>query len=113
MGRLHTCEFLIKALKRERQPFVIDADLVQNGGVEIAHVNRVLGDVVTEVIGLAVAEAAFDTAAGHPGGEAARVVVAPEVLWAAGGLAIGGSTELAGEDNQCIVQEAALLQIPQ
>lgn len=45
---------------------VIDAELVEDGGVEVADVDRVFGDVVAKVIGLTVNLAAFDTAASHP-----------------------------------------------
>ena len=56
--------------------FVIEPELVEDGGVDVVDVGFVDGGVVADFIGLAVADAAFDSATGHPGGEAMRVVIA-------------------------------------
>ena len=45
---------------------MIDAQCMQDGGIEIVNVNRVLRDVVAIVVRLAIGRAAFDPAAGHP-----------------------------------------------
>ena len=42
------------ALEFEGQPLVVDAQAVQNGGLQIVDVDRVGDDVVAEVVGLAV-----------------------------------------------------------
>ena len=54
---------------------VIEAELVEDGGVDVVDVGFVDGGVVADFVGFAVAHAAFDAASGHPGGEAMRVVV--------------------------------------
>ena len=46
-GKLH-----IQALHLHGEPAVIDAEQVQNRRVQIAHVHRVLDDVVAEIVGL-------------------------------------------------------------
>jgi hypothetical protein len=71
---------LVKALVLERESLVIEAELVKGGCVEVADVYWVFYDVVGEVVGFAEDRAAFEAAAGHPHGEAARVVVAAVVL---------------------------------
>ena len=45
---------LVEALELEREPRVVDAQAVQDRGVQVVDVDRVLGDVVAEVVGLAV-----------------------------------------------------------
>ena len=40
------------------QPLVVDAEQVQDGGVQVVDVDRVRGDVVAEVVGRAVGDAA-------------------------------------------------------
>ena len=44
----------LSALVLERQAFVINSHQVQDGGVQVVDVDRVLGDVVAERIGLSV-----------------------------------------------------------
>jgi hypothetical protein len=45
---------MIPSLIAEREPPVVDAQQVQHGGVQVMYVDRVLGDVVAEVVGFAV-----------------------------------------------------------
>ena len=54
----------------------IEADQMEDGGLEVTNANRVLGDVVTDVVGLAIG-AWFDAGAGHPHGEGMGMVVTP------------------------------------
>ena len=49
--------------------FVVEAEEVQDGGVEVVDVDLIDGGLVADLVGFAVADAAFDAAAGHPGGE--------------------------------------------
>ena len=46
--------------------FMVDAEEVEDGGIEIVDVDRVLGDVVAPIVGLTVCDAAFYSTAGHP-----------------------------------------------
>jgi hypothetical protein len=43
----------VSSLKPVRQPLVIDPQAMQDGGVEVMHVDRVARDVVAEIIGFA------------------------------------------------------------
>src|SRR5579883_2990127 len=69
--RLDAGQALIESLELEREAFVVDAQAVQNGGVQVVHVDRLVDHVVAEVVGLAVDLPSFDSAAGHPHGKAA------------------------------------------
>src|SRR5437868_3997922 len=72
----HARELLVESLELHREALVVEAQQIENGCVEISDVQRVLHDVVAEVIRLSVDRAAFRATAGHPHGEAARVVIA-------------------------------------
>src|SRR5687768_14849441 len=79
--------------------------------VQVVDVNGIGGDVVTEVVGLAVDDAALDAAAGHPDGEAAAVVIAAVVFLASRALSVNGSAKLAAPDDQRLVKQAALFEV--
>ena len=72
---------------------------------------RVLDDVVAEVVGLAIDRTALGAAAGHPHGETARVVVATVVLLGETALAVDRATELAAPDDEGVLEHAALLEV--
>src|SRR5687767_1568663 len=69
----HVGEAEVAALESERELLVIDAEAMQERGVKIVNVDRVLDNVVTEVVRLAERNAAFDTAARHPDAETTRM----------------------------------------
>lgn len=56
---------------------MLDAHLMQQGGVEVVLGDDVLNGAVSEVVGGAVDVAGLEPAAGHPDAEALGVVVAP------------------------------------
>ena len=87
---------------------MVEAQQVQDGGVQIVDVDLVLDGRVAEVVGRAVRLAALDAAAGHPGGEPARAVVAPLAV-----LAGRRAAELAGPDNQSLVEQPPALEVQQ
>src|SRR5688572_4415363 len=78
--RLDAGQALVEAEVAHRESLVVEAEYLEHGRVEVADVDGVLDDVVAEVVRLAVDGAALEAAAGHPHGEAARVVVAAVVL---------------------------------
>ena len=61
----------------------------------------VVDGLVRPFVGRAVGDAALDAAAGEPGGEGERVVVA-----ALGALAAGHAAELGGPDDDRVVEQA-------
>src|SRR5262249_15236345 len=64
-----------------------------------------------EVVRLAIDDARLDAAAGHPDGEAARVMIAAVVVARQLALAVDRPAELAAPDHQRIVEQAALFQV--
>src|SRR5690606_37343696 len=69
----------VAALVTVGELLVVDAEAVEDGGVEIVHVDGVFEDVVAEVVGEAVVESRLDASARHPDGEASRMMVAAVV----------------------------------
>jgi hypothetical protein len=67
----------VGAVVADREPFVVDAEQVKHGRVQVVDAGRVgaVGGFEAEVVAGAVADPAFDAAAGQLGREAARVVV--------------------------------------
>ena len=101
--------------------FVIDAEKMEDGGVEVVHVHgagrplvlgrlgpqRVaicIGDIVAIIISAPVGDTRLDPTSGHPSGETARVMIASIVLFGQLALAVGGSTELAPPDDQRVLE---------
>ena len=72
----HVCEPVRPALEFEGQALVVDAEQVQERGVEVVDVDRVFDDRVAEVVGAAEGDAALDAAAGQPDAEGVLVMVA-------------------------------------
>ena len=125
---MHVSQTEVSSLITIRQSFVVDAEQVQNGRVEIVNVHRAgcplffarlrsqrvavfVGDIVTVRVGLSVRDTGFNTAASHPCGEAARVMIAAVVLLREISLTIHGAAKLSAPDDQCVIQHASLLQV--
>ena len=87
---------------------MVDAELLEQRGLQVAHMHRVFHDVVRELVGLAVDRAALDAAAGEPEAEAARMVIAAIILGRELALRVDGAPEL---PPQMTVSSAALFQI--
>ena len=105
---LHVGQAEVAAGVAVGQPRVVQAQQVEDRGVEVVDVDAVLGDVDAVLVGRAVDDPAFDAAAGQPGRE--RLVV---VLAAVGPalLVVRGAAELGGPDDQRLVEHPARLQV--
>src|SRR5438128_1845304 len=73
---VHIRQPIEPALELVCQLLVIHAHLVQDRRLQIVNVDRVLHNVVAEVVRRAVRDTRLDPAASHPAGEAARVMIA-------------------------------------
>ena len=88
--------------------FVVEAQQVQDRGVQVVDVDLVFDGGEAEFVGGAVDVAALDAAAGQPHGEAVVVVVAAVE---ARQLGDRRAAELAAPDHQRAVEQAALLEV--
>src|SRR5262245_61321074 len=62
------------------QLLVIEPQRVQQGGMQVVHVDLVHHSMMAKLIGLAVREAGFEAAAGEPDAEAGGVVIAARAV---------------------------------
>ena len=74
---------------------VIEAERVQDGGVNVVHVGSACRCAQPDLVRCADHLAALDAAAGHPDGEAPRVVIAALAL-----LVEGRASELSAPDDE-------------
>src|SRR5262245_21154964 len=65
-SRFDAGEFLLQSLKRVIKFVVIETQEIEHGRVQIAHLDRILYDFVSQFIGLAEGHSGFHTAASHP-----------------------------------------------
>ena len=86
-----------------REPFVVEAEQVQDRRVEVVDVDDLFDGLVAELVGGAEAEPALHAGAGEPGGKPLGVVVA--ALRAL--LKRGHAAELGGPDDQRVLEESA------
>ena len=63
----------VAALIVEGEVLMVHPRQVEQGRVQVADADRVLGDVVAEFVGFALAEARLHAAAGHPHAEVYRI----------------------------------------
>ena len=105
----------VTCLEAVGQLFVIEAEEMQNGGVQIVDMDGIFIDTPADLVGLPVVEPWFDATAGHPHGEGIRVMIATHILsgLSATVLTHRRATELAAPDHQRLVEQAVLLQVLQ
>ena len=101
----HIGEAEIAATVAIREPFVVEAEEVQHGGVEVVDVDLAIDALGAVVIAFAVTVAGLHATAGHPNREGA-VVMVPTVT-----LGRRGAAELGAKDDECVIEKAALPQI--
>lgn len=77
---VHIGEAEIAAFVFEDEFFVLDAEEVEGGGVEVVDVEGIVGGGEAEGIGFAVGDATFNSSAGEEHGAGLGVVIAAAAL---------------------------------
>jgi hypothetical protein len=90
---------------------VIEAEQVQEGGMEVVDVDRFFDGAVAELIGGAISHAAFDSAAGEPDGKAPVIVISTAAGFAVDHLNAGGATKFTTAQHDRFVEKSALFEI--
>ncbi len=97
--------------------FMIKPEQVEDGCVQVVHVNLLLDGLEAQLVGGPVDVAALDSAPGHPHREPVMVVVAtvhlPLVRAGSRQLDCRRAAELAPPDDQGIIEHAALFEVGQ
>jgi hypothetical protein len=83
--------------------FVVEAEQMKRGGVQVVAVGGIFGGFETEIIRGAVSGSTCDPTASHPGGEGSGIVIAAF----AGALSGGLAAKLGGADHERALQQAA------
>ena len=105
-------ESVVAALEAECELFVVKAEQVQDGGLEIVGCDFVFDNSETQFIRLSVIAASADATTCHPHREAIWVVVASQHGAASSAtFAEGRSAEFAAADDQRVFEESALFEI--
>ena len=96
---LNTGQPLVESLVKERQPFVVEAQQVEDRGVEIRDVQASFDRLEPGLIGRPDPLAAFDAPTGQPHGEPVGMMIAA--------TALPGRcpSELASPNDKCLVQQ--------
>src|SRR3954454_3178691 len=105
---MHIGQPALYAVVVERQPRVIEPEQVQDGGMEIVHRDGLLGRLVTDVIGSAVANPLLQPGPRQPAGEAKVVMIAAA---RADPFRERCPAELRRPEDERVVEHAALLEI--
>ena len=108
---MHVGQAKVAALKAIGQAGVFEAQLVQDGCIEVVYVDWITDHVVAEVVGLTVDDAWFNAAARHPHCEATAVMVAAVVRRFEFPLTVSRPAELAAPDDERFIKQSSLPQI--
>ena len=86
---------------------------MQNRGMQVMNIHRILDSDSPQFICCPVDETAFDSTTGHPDSKAAGIVVASDRFFAGNVIVVGGrrTSELPCPDHQCIPQQVTLSEI--
>ncbi len=105
-------EAVVAALEAVGELLVVEAEEVEDGGLEVVDVDGVLGRTESEFVAFAVHLAALHATAGQEHRIAVGEVVAAEDL-ATGGAALaeGGTAEFAAPDHEGVLEESTLPEV--
>ena len=97
-----------EAVVEDAEAFVVEAEQVEHCGVEVVERVDIFDGLESEFISGAMADAGLDTGSGQYGGETTGVVVAALGPF----LEHRHAAEFSAPENQGILQQAALLKVP-
>lgn len=84
---VHVSQAITPALEKPGQPFMVDAELVEDRCVQIVHRHFIANGPVAEFIGLSEIQPGLETATGDQLGKAVRMMVAFVICFHLAGLA--------------------------
>ncbi len=98
----------IAALESPCELFVVKAELLQQGGVQVVDVNGIFYDAEAEFIGGAMDKAGFDASSCGPHSECIHMVIPSDGV---PDFSHRGAPELAAPDHDGIIQQSSLFEI--
>ena len=100
---VHIREPEVTALILVGETFVVYAEQVHHGGVEVMDMHAICLDVVAVVVRNSVRVSRVHPSPGHPNRKAARMVVTAEIRFGHLALAVIGPTEFASPNDERVV----------
>lgn len=97
---------LTPALMEIAEPILLQAELVNQRGMEVTEMNRIHRRLQPDVVRRAISNPALETTTGDPHSKARIVVIA-----AASAFRFRTTAKLSAPENDCIFQQTAALQI--
>jgi hypothetical protein len=97
----------------ESELFVVNAKQMQDRCVKIMPRNGSFDCLPANFIGVAKRETRLESGTGHPTTEAVTIVISPGTNLIGSRLCKRSATELRREQDECVLQHAALLEILQ
>ncbi len=89
---------------------MIDPKAIQDRGIQVVNVDRLLNDVIAKIIRTPVNKSGLDATSGKPHAKAATMMVATIVVLQSP-LAVDSTTKLSAPHNERILKQAASLQV--
>ena len=103
----------LAALMAISESLVINAEQMHQRRLKIVNVDAVFGHVHAQIIGCTIADAAFDTGAGHPDRKRVGMMVpSPSRSIVQVALNERCPAKFAAPNDQCVFEQTSLLQIP-
>jgi hypothetical protein len=97
----------LAAVVGEGELFMVEPEQVEDGGVEVVHVDRSSGHGAAEFVGFTEGESWFHAGAGEPDGEGIGIVVAAGAIF----FGVRGAPEFAAPPDQGVLEKPALFQV--
>ena len=79
--------------------------------MQIANVHGILGDIVGEIVRLAVGDTGLYATAGQPHAEAAGMVIATVVLGFQGALRVDGAAKFSAPNDEGVIQHSTAFEV--
>ena len=106
------CEAEVSTCVAVGELCVVYAEEVEDGGMEVVDVDFVFDGSVAIVVCVAVGDAAFDSASGHPHGETKRIVVAaPLIGFVSSFFEYTGAAEFSAPDDEGIFEHSVGVEV--
>lgn len=86
----------------ESQPFMIKAEEVKHGGVQVINVDFAIDRVVSEVVGHSMDDSSLDAATGHPHRKSMLIVLATVAI-----LSVRRASEFTAPHDERVIKQTA------
>ena len=101
---MHVCQAEIATLETIRQLRVVNAEKVEDCGMQIVDMDFVFDCIESKVIGLTVDDSWFDAPASHPNGVAVWMMISTNLIRLGRTLHHRSSAKFTTPEHQCLIE---------